>query len=988
MRKLIYGIIMLLLVAVSFIGCDTKKYKVTFRSEFHVESVKYVEEGKKVSKPTELTFEGYKFIDWYLEEAPYDFDKAVTEDIVLDAKWEKLNEVKEFTVTFKDTEENVLEKVTVKEDDKLVKPTDPVREGLVFSGWYRDIECTMEYNFDLAVIEDFVLYAKFVDPTVKYTVIFKGFNGETLASISVEEGDVIPTIAIPNAPVVEGYKFIGWDKDFTSVTSDLEINAIYEAEITEWTISFENVELEDIIVLNGEKLEKIADPVKEGFDFVGWFTDEACQEQYDFEAVVSSNLTLYAKFTEKVYTITYILNGGKCDDLVKEFKHDEIVGLPVPERYGYSFAGWYETVDGTDVKIEVLENKNYKLKAKWEALEKYAVNYDLNGGKFTDEIMTNFEKEIISMGSFTITQQNVDFWEIYSTNVFIYSFDQNPKPTYSLRIGLARAKLGYKVMCEYMSGSTENAYPECDYVIVVSEHNAKLYSTIAVLIKEGQTITLDGFDPDNMESKEVNIKADVVEEGELTTKGKFYLGEDLFVPERSGYEFLGWFDENNQKVEKVQEKEMNVIAKWARKIGPVEEELDLIENKLSELLKGTISKDLDLITSDEEVSATISWSSSDENIITKDGKVTRVLGKEAQVVLTALITLQGTTREASFTVNVAKGYKDLSKGGIIGGYNYTGNLPDDTTLKNVDILYCAFGEVGTNGKISNYSSIKANTKNYVDKAHTYGTYVLISISTSNLATVAASDELINVFADDLVNLINECNLDGIDMDWETPTQATATNYTRLMKVVREKVKGNNSAHLVTSALGAGPWQYVKFDLANSHKYLDYINLMSYDMQTNAKSSYHNALYKSSKGYTLTQCSIDQTLPLYNALGVPNEKIIIGVPFYARVFKNTNGLGQASEADGSATQQFLYTNFLSKSVSGVTVGWDDECKVPYIYDANNRKFYSYENEKSIGIKCEYIHDKGLAGMMYWQRTQDYNNKLLNAIYSNKSVMENK
>lgn len=988
MRKFIYGIIMLLLIAVTLIGCDTKKYKVTFRSEFHVESVKYVEEGEKVSKPNELTFEGYKFIDWYLEDKPYDFDKAVTEDIVLDAKWEKLNEVKEFTVTFKDTEENVLEKVTVKEDDKLVKPTDPVREGLVFGGWYTDIECTMEYNFDLAVIEDFVLYAKFVNPTVKYTVIFKGFNGETLASLSVEAGEEIPSVAIPNAPSVEGYKFVGWDKDFSSITSDLEINAVYEAVITEWTVSFENVELEDIIVANGEKLEKISDPVKEGFDFVGWFTDEACQEQYDFEAVVSSNLTLYAKFTEKVYTITYILNGGKCDDLVKEFKHNDAVVLPVPERYGYSFTGWYETIDGADVKIEVLENKNYKLKAKWEALEKYTVNYDLNGGKFTDEIMNNFEKEIISLGSFTITQQNVDFWEIYSTNVFIYSFSQNPKPTYSLRIGLARAKVGYKVMCEYMSGSTENVYPECDYVIVVSEHNAKLYSSIAVLIKEGQTITLDGFDPDNMESKEVNIKADVVEEGELTTKGKFYLGEDLFVPERSGYEFLGWFDENNQKVEKVQEKDVNVKAKWVRKIGPVEEELDLIENKLSELLKGTISKDLDLITSDEEVSATISWSSSDENIISKEGKVTRVLGKEAQVVLTALITLQGTTREASFTVNVAKGYKDLSKGGIIGGYNYTGNLPDDTTLKNVDILYCAFSEVGTNGKISNYSSIKANTKNYVDKAHSYGTYVLISISTSNLASVAASDELINVFADDLVNLINECNLDGIDMDWETPTQATATNYTRLMKVVREKVKGNNSAHLVTSALGAGPWQYVKFDLANSHKYLDYINLMSYDMQTNAKSSYHNALYKSSKGYTLTQCSIDQTLPLYNALGVPNEKIIIGVPFYARVFKNTNGLGQASEAAGSATQEFLYTNFLSKSVSGVTVGWDDECKVPYIYDANNKRFYSYENEKSIGIKCEYIHDKGLAGMMYWQRTQDYNNKLLNAIYSNKSVMENK
>ena len=62
MKKFIYGIIMLLLIAVTLIGCDTKKYKVTFRSEFHVESVKYVEEGKKVSKPNELTFEGYKFM--------------------------------------------------------------------------------------------------------------------------------------------------------------------------------------------------------------------------------------------------------------------------------------------------------------------------------------------------------------------------------------------------------------------------------------------------------------------------------------------------------------------------------------------------------------------------------------------------------------------------------------------------------------------------------------------------------------------------------------------------------------------------------------------------------------------------------------------------------------------------------------------------------------------------------------------------------------
>lgn len=987
MRRIICGIFLLMLVVLTCVGCaETKTFKVTFKSDFHDEFSKFVKEGDKVEKPEPLVYEGYNFVDWYLGDAPYDFDAEVTKNLTINAMWEKVQGEK-YTVTFKDFDDVELNKVTVEKGEKVNKPADPTKEGFTFVGWYSDSECKDAFNFDTEVNTDLVLYAKFEAIVVTYNVVFKGFNGVTLATFSIEEGETVPAILVPDAPVVDGYEFVGWDKEFASVTEDLIINALYEVVVSEFTVVFANSELENVTVKDGEKVTKPEDPFKEGFVFVGWFTDEEYISEYDFDLVVNSDLTLYAKFEEIVYTINYSLKGGTCNDLIKEFKNCEDVTLPIPTRKGYKFIGWYETIDETEVKVDSVENRNYNLVAKWEELNKYTVSYDLNGGKFTSQIMNKFDKEIISKGSFTITQQNVYFWEIYADNVFIYSMNENPNPTYSLRIGLCQAKVGYIVMCEYMSGDSNTSYPECDTVIVISEHNSRTYSSVATLIEVGQTILLEGYN-NNDSDVAVNITANIIEEGELTTSGKFYQEEDLFIPERSGYEFLGWYDENNQKVEKVQDKDMNVIAKWVRKIGPVEEELDMIETKLGELFNSVISKDIELITGDEEVGATISWTSSDESIISNDGKVNRVIGKESQVVLTAIITMQGVTREATFTVNVAKGYKDLSKGGIIGGYNYTGNMPDDTTLKNVDILYCAFGEAGANGKISNFSSIKSNTKNYVDKAHSYGTYVLISISTSNLATVAASDELIEIFAEDLVKLINECNLDGIDMDWETPTQATATNYTRLMKVVRQKVKANNPAHLVTSALGAGPWQYVKFDLANSHKYLDYINLMSYDMQTNAKSSYHNALYKSSNGYTLTQCSIDQTLPLYNALGVPNEKIIIGVPFYARVFKNTNGLGQASEAAGSATQEFLWTNFLSKSVSGVTVGWDDECKVPYIYDANNKRFYSYENEKSIGIKCEYIHDKGLAGMMYWQRTQDYNNKLLNAIYENKSVMENK
>ena len=59
-------------------------------------------------------------------------------------------------------------------------------------------------------------------------------------------------------------------------------------------------------------------------------------------------------------------------------------------------------------------------------------------------------------------------------------------------------------------------------------------------------------------------------------------------------------------------------------------------------------------------------------------------------------------------------------------------------------------------------------------------------------------------------------------------------------------------------------------------------------------------------------------------------------------------------------------------------FDEECGVPYRYDAVNKIFISFDNEQSIKVKCEYIHAKGLAGIMYWQYGQDVDDMLSNAI----------
>ena len=59
-------------------------------------------------------------------------------------------------------------------------------------------------------------------------------------------------------------------------------------------------------------------------------------------------------------------------------------------------------------------------------------------------------------------------------------------------------------------------------------------------------------------------------------------------------------------------------------------------------------------------------------------------------------------------------------------------------------------------------------------------------------------------------------------------------------------------------------------------------------------------------------------------------------------------------------------------------FDEECGVPYRYDATKQIFISYDNEESIKCKCDYINALGLAGIMYWQYGQDVNDMLSNAI----------
>lgn len=260
----------------------------------------------------------------------------------------------------------------------------------------------------------------------------------------------------------------------------------------------------------------------------------------------------------------------------------------------------------------------------------------------------------------------------------------------------------------------------------------------------------------------------------------------------------------------------------------------------------------------------------------------------------------------------------------------------------------------------------------IPNAHKNGTYVVLSIAGTEtqydaaFETICASDSLIDTFVNNIIGLINTYGFDGVDIDWEIPSNGLL--FTKLMTKLYAAVKENNENHLVTAAIGGGSWQPQYYDLTNSSKYLDYINLMTYNMST-ASGYHHTALYPSNSydnptnkaGSTLTSCSISESVAIYNNYGVSNSKIIIGSGFYG-IVQTRKSTTAAWEYSTNPSYSIIKNDYLNNS-SFVSY-YDETCQAPYLISNDGLTFVSYDNVRSINAKCEYVIDNNLAGIFAW------------------------
>lgn len=178
------------------------------------------------------------------------------------------------------------------------QPADPVVDGLVFKGWDKSFENITEDTTITAIFEN-SNGSETTPNTSDMCTVTLSVAGRT-TTMQVKYGTAA---SIPSTIEVPGYNFIGWDKDFSCVTSDMTVTAILTAQSLSHTVTFviDNVSY-PVTVNNGESAIPPYIPFmnSQGYNFVGW--DKSLDN-------ITSDTTITALFQSSNHTVTFIVNG-------------------------------------------------------------------------------------------------------------------------------------------------------------------------------------------------------------------------------------------------------------------------------------------------------------------------------------------------------------------------------------------------------------------------------------------------------------------------------------------------------------------------------------------------------------------------------------------------------------------------------------------------------------------------------------------------------
>lgn len=274
--------------------------------------------------------------------------------------------------------------------------------------------------------------------------------------------------------------------------------------------------------------------------------------------------------------------------------------------------------------------------------------------------------------------------------------------------------------------------------------------------------------------------------------------------------------------------------------------------------------------------------------------------------------------------------------------------------------------------------------------------VLLSVGgwsgSTYFSDVAATSSARRSFSASCLQIVEKYALDGLDVDWEYPVSggkptdhkrgSDKENFVLLLKQLRSDLDAfGRERHLLLTIASTGYRSHLQ-DLAlkEMSNLLDWFNLMGYDfneMQPKL-TSHHTGLFAWAATSKLDADAIkyansDAAVQWYLDHGVPPERIVLGVPFYGQVWANVpaenDGLYEPFRGRPGEEGTLSYREIAQTYLPVYTRHWDDQAKVPWLYNKDTKIMISYEDPESIAVKAKYVIQRHLGGIMFWDLGQD-------------------
>ena len=437
---------------------------------------------------------------------------------------------------------------------------------------------------------------------------------------------------------------------------------------------------------------------------------------------------------------------------------------------------------------------------------------------------------------------------------------------------------------------------------------------------------------------------------------------------------------------------------------------------------------------------TYQWESSDDKLYCIDGLKAKTLmryqthkSQKVTVSVTEYSNGEAHTYSKEITIAPVK-FREMtnpkavyfSTGSLSSYRNYSERYKTEGTLfsqkfkDNMDMIYYAFALPYSDGSVS----LGDTSLPEVMELKNHGIRVLMvigGVSSDNLKALTVlsnKDDTRAKLVKSILDLVERYNFDGVDMDWEYPgtsgldgytTEVDKINLNKLMRDLRigldNMQEEGGSPYILSAAIPATSWGSARYQFRSTstvgglNDYCDYINMMSYDSNSESYCTHLAPVYQSAQSHDF-KFGVVYGTNTFTGMGLAKSKIILGAACYGKAYKvngtvsssatypalnNSGTLTAIDGLDGSFASGTVYYSAIVKLLS--QGGWKKYIEMnngkmvgAYLYNSSKNIYITYDSNDTVAAKCEYAKANGM-GVMAWAYGEDGTDTIVNTICDN-------